>query len=578
MSLQVSEAFAQLKPYKERRFLPPNDINLADKDVVVAFYQQLLDRDIDSTAAFEQWILDRSELDAAVSQTSSMLYVAMTCHTDDSDKAQAYQHFIQDVAPAIKPLGHALNQCYLTFLEQFPLDAQRYEVYTRSVRASVDLFIEKNIALETQIDLLSQEYQSICGAMTVDFDGEERTLPQMSKYLYETNRDLRERAWRATAERRQQDQEKINDVFNQMVALRCDKAVNAGCDSFIEYQFKAYHRFDYGPQQCKQYHDVVEKIVVPVAREIAEHRRQLMNLEVLKPWDTLVDAQGLPPLKPFTKVDELIQGVEKMFYQTDQDLGQQFTQMRKSGLLDLASRKGKAPGGYQVAMSEARKPFIFMNAVGLDSDVNTLLHEGGHAFHALACAHDDLDDYRHAPMEFCEVASMAMELLAGQNNRVFYNETDAMRSRREHLEGIIQTLTWVATIDAFQFWIYEHPNHTNEERTQAWLSMQDRFGTGVVDWGGLESYKASAWHRQLHVFEVPFYYIEYAIAQLGALQIWITAKDDHTRALAGYKKGLALGGSRPLPELYAAAGIRFDFSEDMIKPLVHAVYEEWQEL
>jgi len=400
----------------------------------------------------------------------------------------------------------------------------------------------------------------------------------MGKYLLETDRSLRERAWRATATRRLKDKDKMEKIFESMFELRNTIAHNAGFSNFTDYQFKAYHRFDYSPQDCKKYHETVEKLIVPLNGKILNKRRQQMKLKSLRPWDTAVDASGEGPLVPFKDAQELVKRTASIFNKLDRDFGLQFQEMDSLGLLDLASRKGKAPGGYQNTLSEARKPFIFMNAVGIDDDVRTLLHESGHAFHALACADEAIVDYRSAPMEFCEVASMAMELLGGEYLSEFYAPPDLKRSNREHLEGIIQILAWVANIDAFQHWLYEHPKHSSRERQQAWDELFERFGGKFIDWRGLEEIKKYLWHRQLHIFEVPFYYIEYGIAQLGALQVWRNARRDPKKALSDYKKGLSLGGCRPVRELYRAAGISFDFSEGIIKPLVEAVSEEWEKL
>jgi oligoendopeptidase F len=564
--------FSALPTYQPRRFVPEG-VDLTDKDVVVELLTQLLQREIASADDLEHWLLDRSELEAAVDQAGSILYIRMTCQTDDAARSEAYKAFVQNVAPAIKPLGHRLNIKYLADRQRFPFDSARYEVFDRAVRASVEIFRDENVPIETDLAMLSQEYQAICGAMTVEFDGEERTLPQMAKYLQETDRPLRERAWRAITDRRLADTDKLELLFDRMLQLRGQVATNADFPSYREYRFAALHRFDYTPEDCIRYHAAVQQCVVPIWREIQLRRRETMGLDALRPWDTSVDPEGLEPLKPFEQAHELVAGIRQAFTGTDPDLGAQFAMMDDAGLLDLASRKGKAPGGYQSTLSEARKPFIFMNAVGLDRDVRTLLHEGGHAFHALAAADEPLVDYRHAPMEFCEVASMSMELLAGDHLSVFYDEADLRRSKREHLEDIIMILPWVATIDAFQHWLYTHPGHAPSDRRAAWLDISDRFSGGVVDWSGLDAAKAFAWHRQLHIFQVPFYYIEYGIAQLGALQLWVRAKTDPSAALAGYRKALALGGSRPLPELFDTAGLKFDFSLDTIAPLMDAVGE-----
>ena len=565
--------FDQLPKYQKRTFVP-EDTNLTNCDEVVALHNQLIERDIASVEDIKRWILDRSELESALDQAGSILYIRMTCKTDDPDRVEKYKGFIENIVPAIKPLEDQLNRKYIETQKKFPLEEDRYEIYTKEIRTDLELFVEANVELETKVDLLSQEYQSICGAMTVDFDGQERTLPEMGKYLLDPDRSLRERAWKASAKRRLNEKDKLDDLFDKMLAIRNTLATNAEFDNYCNYKFKALHRFDYTPQDCVAYHDSIERLVVPLWAQVLEKRKRQMNIDVLKPWDTAVDPLGRQPLKPFDDVKDLISGCKDVFHQIDNELGEQFTQMIECGLLDLQSRKGKAPGGYQSTLNESRKPFIFMNAVGIDSDVRTLLHEGGHAFHSLACSHDELLDYRHGPMEFNEVASMGMELLADPYLNVFYGDEDKIRSCSSHLEDILFTLIWVATIDAFQHWIYTNPTHNADQRRQQWLAIRKRFSGGVVDWSGLDEEHAYMWHRQLHIFEVPFYYIEYGIAQLGALQLWMNSKKDQAKALKQYRSALYLGGSKPLPELFATAGLNFDFSEKTISPLVEEVQKE----
>jgi oligoendopeptidase F len=565
--------FDCLVPYQKRRFVPEN-ADLTNLDEIRALYARLSGRDIYFSEELESWVLDRSELETALDQQAAILYIRMTCQTDDVSRAQSYKHYIEHIVPEIKPWDHRLNKKYLDALGRFSLNEDRYGIYSREIRTDLELFVEKNIGLQTELDLLSQDYQAICGAMTVEFDGQERTLPEMGKFLLEPDRVLRERAWRASAQRRLKEKTQLNSLFDSMARLRDKVAQNAGFDNFCQYRFKSLHRFDYSPRHCQEYHNSIEKLVVPLWNNILQRRKALLKVDVMRPWDTAVDPLGRPPLKPFTDIDELIGGCAKIFHGVDPELGDQFVGMVQAGLLDLASRKGKAPGGYQSTLNEARKPFIFMNAVGIDMDVRTLLHEGGHAFHALACSHDPLLNYRHGPMEFNEVASMGMELLAERYLNAFYNEADSRRSSITHLEDIIFTLVWVATVDAFQHWIYEHPRHNETQRRAKWLEIRKRFGEGVVDWSGLEEEHAHLWHRQLHIFEAPFYYIEYGIAQLGALQLWLNSKNDWGKAVSRYRQALSLGGSRPLPELFATAGLRFDFSDQTIAPLVKALQKE----
>jgi oligoendopeptidase F len=549
----------------------PESADLREQDQVVVFYQRLYEREIHSREALEEWLIDRSELEAAVDQAGTVLYIKMTAATDDLEAAKAYEDFISHVVPAVKPWEDQLNRQYHKWALRYPLDPRRYGVYDRRIQNDMELYREQNIPLDTNIQLLSQEYQKICGAMIVPFQGGEHTLPQMQKFLDAGDRHLREEAWRAAANRRLQDRDRLDEIYDEMLSLRNTMAVNAGFPSFIDFQFRNYHRFDYTPAECFEYHRTVEALVVPVWREIFKRRQQQMRLDRLRPWDLKVDPWGRPPLRPFCEVKTLISGVHDIFQRLDSSLGASFGELAQQGLLDLASRKGKAPGGYQSTLAEARLPFIFMNAVGVEDDVRTLLHESGHAFHALACVDDPVHVYRHAPMEFCEVASMGMELLAEDHLSVFYNNEDAQRSRQVHMEGIVHVLIWVAVVDAFQHWIYAHPKHSREERARAWLDIHWRFQGETVDWSGLEDERAALWHRQLHIFEVPFYYIEYGIAQLGALQLWLHAKQDPRNTLRQYRIALALGGSRTLPELFQAAGIPFDFSERTIVPLIREI-------
>lgn len=567
--------FEKIPPYQKRRFLP-EAVDLGQIAELKKYYEKLQNQPVQSLEDLELWIHNRSELEAALDQYSSILYIRMSCQTDNKEYASAYQRFIEEVVPAVKPWEDALNRKFLEDVKKYPLDEARYGLYVKALKVDAEMFVKENIPLQTKVELLSQEYQTICGAMTVQWEGEEKTLAQVGKFLYDNDRGVRERAWRLMAERRLKDKDKLDVIFNDMLKLRHQISLNAKCKNHCEYKFKVLHRFDYTPADCKQFHESAESLIIPLWHQILENRREKMGLDKLRPWDTSVDPLGLSVLKPFEDIQELINKCQQIFYKIDPELGAQFEQVAGLGLLDLANRKGKAPGGYQAMLNECRKPFIFMNAVGLDSDVRTLLHEAGHAFHSLACSPDPLVHYRHGPMEFNEVASMAMEMLAGEFLDLFYNEDDFKRSYQTHLEDVVFTLVWVATIDCFQHWIYENPGHSLDERKEAWLSIRRRFGSEAVDWQGFDQEHAYLWHRQLHVFEYPFYYIEYAIAQLGALQLWINAKENWAKAVADYKKGLSYGGSKSLPELYAAAGIKFDFSAATIAPLMERVKKVMQ--
>jgi len=566
--------FDALPAHKPRRFVP-QEINLGDWNQIAPLFDQLEARaKACATAAnLEGWLVDWGELSAAIDEESSKRYIAMTCHTDNADAETAYLHFVEHVEPQLKPRQFKLAQSFVTHPVRPRLPKERYEVFNRDTQVQVELFRPENVPLETEEARLSQQYQKLSGSLTVQFQGEEKTLIQMGRYLEEPDRPLRQEAWELIANRRLQEAGRFEDIFDQLVRLRQQIAQNAGFANYRDYAFRKMGRFDYTPDDCVAFHQAVEQEVMPVLRKLQAERKRQLSVEPLRPWDLATDPLSRPPLRPFEQVDQMVSRTQEIFDRLDRDLAGGFQRMRDLRLLDLANRKGKAPGGYQQNLSEARVPFIFMNAVGIQRDVETLLHEGGHAFHALATRDEDLFAYRSAPIEFCEVASMSMELLGNEFLERFYAPPEANRARRTHLEGILTVLSWIATVDAFQHWIYTHAGHTRAERSEASLGLMDRFG-GDADWQGYDAARANLWHRQLHIFTHPFYYIEYGIAQLGALQVWANSKRNKSEALKHYKQALALGGSRPLPELFAAAGCRFEFSRKTIAPLVRLVGDE----
>lgn len=566
--------FGALAPFKPRRFVPA-DADLGQWDTLEPLFDRLDARAAASrtVADLEAWLLDVGELYAALDQESSCRYIAMTCHTDNADAEKDYLHFVENIEPRLKPRQFALAKAFLVHPLRGQLPQPRYRVLDRDLQLLVEMFREENVPLETEEAKLGQQYQKLSGGLTVQFRGEEKTLVQMGRFLEEPDRATRHEAWQLIAERRLQERDRIEGLFDDLRQLRVQMARNAGFANYRDYAFKARGRFDYGPAECEAFHDAIEQEIVPLLKEQQSRRRAQLGLASLRPWDLAVDPFNRPPLKPFETVEQLLERGQRVFDQVDDQLAADFRLMRDRNVLDLANRKGKAPGGYQCTLSEARSPFIFMNAVGMQRDVETLLHEAGHAFHALATKQEDLYAYRGAPIEFCEVASMSMELLGGDFIDAYYPPADARRARIKHLEGIVEVFPWIATVDAFQHWIYTHPEHTRAERAEAWVALLDRFG-GDVDWSGHETARQHSWHRQLHIFLHPFYYIEYGIAQLGALQVWANSKQDRRRAVADYRAGLALGNSRPLPELFARAGCRFDFSADTVRPLAKMLREE----
>jgi len=571
-------ALKKLKPASPRRFVPAR-ADLGDWKTLEPLFDKL-EASIQKArtlGAVESWLNDLSELGSAIDEEGAKRYVNMTCATDNPAIEKSYLEFIEKIDPRAKPRWHRLKELLLKNPTHKKLPKKRFEVFTRNIRNEVTIFSDKNVPLQVEESRFEQRYQKLMAAMTVQFEGKEQTLQQMGRYLEDPNRALRQAAWEKIAQRRAKDREKIENIYDSLLKLRERVAKNAGLKDYREYAFRAKNRFDYTPKHCYDFHKAVETVVVPAAVEIQKRRMRLLKIESLRPWDVSVDVRNRTALRPFKDAKELVEKCHRIFSKIDPALAKQYGLLRKHKLLDLDSRKGKAPGGYQCSLEESRLPFIFMNAVGLHRDVETMLHEAGHAFHAIEAREEPLLPYRQAPMEFCEVASMSMELLGAPHLTEFYSEADASRAQRTHLEGIIGLLPWIATIDAFQHWIYTHPRHTRKERTAFWLSLMKRFG-GIVDYSGYEDVLASIWHRQGHLFGSPFYYIEYGIAQLGALQMWLNAKKNTPAAIKSYREALALGGSRPLPDLFTAARIKFDFGPRTVKPLIEMVQRELREL
>ncbi len=556
----------------ERRFVPQK-IDLGDWDQIEPLFTSLRERTTASAEELERWLLDLSELTACLQEEGSRRHIAKTCHTDDEEIERRHLHFVTEIIPKMKPCLHAIEEKYLASEHRAALDRHRYLVHDRDVQNDITLYREENIPLQVEDSRLKSEHEKVTGAQTVEFRGQTQTMPQMNRFLEETNRTTREEAWCAMAARRLRDADTLSDMFDKMLDLRHRVAINAGFDNFRDYQHRYLARFDYTPADCVAFQQAVEAVVVPGARRLAEERTRLLAVETLRPWDLSVDPLGRPPLRPFETSDELIRGCRAVFEGVSPLLAEKFDVLSRNGLLDLDSRPAKAPGGYQSTLDEIRLPFIFMNAAGTNRDVFTLLHEGGHAFHALATRREPLLAYRQAPIEFCEVASMGMEMMALDTLENFYDAQSAQRARRMQLEMLYWIFPWVAQVDAFQHWLCTHPGHSRDDRRDAWLALDERFIPGV-DWSGHETWRGLRWQAQLHLFHVPFYYIEYGIAQLGAIQLWLSHRENPGRAIENYLSGLALGGSRPLPELFQAAGLTFDLGEKTMRTLFNAVEAE----
>jgi oligoendopeptidase F len=557
-----------------RKFLP-EQFNVTSWEVLKPYFNDLLQRSLNSLADLKKWFLDRSELESVISEDMAWRYIRMTCYTENKEYLKAYQDFIQNIQPEIAPVSDQLNKkaAASPFLDSLSKE-EGYDILIRNLKKEIEIFREENVPIFTEISTETQKYAQISGAMTVEIDGQEVTLQQASVLLMSPDRTKREEVYRKISERRLKDKTTLDELFSKLIGLRHQVAVNAGFKNFRDYMFKALGRFDYTPEDCFRFHEAIQHEVVPLLNEFAKERKESLKVDKLRPWDKAVDPESREALKPFTNGKELTEKTISVFSKLDKYLGECLMIMKSMGHLDLESRIGKAPGGYNYPLAEIGVPFIFMNATSTLRDMVTIMHEGGHAVHNFLTRELELNDFKSTPSEVAELASMSMELISMDHWDEFFNEADLKRAKREHLEDLIETLPWVATIDKFQHWIYENPNHSTEERRAAWNKIFDQFADTLTDWSGLESAKAYLWQKQLHLYEVPFYYIEYGMAQLGAIAVWRNFRTDRAKGLEGYRNALKLGYLRTIPEIYSAANIKFDFSRGYIKELMSFVRQE----
>ena len=536
------------------------------------YANDLLSRELNCSGCLETLIKDGSTLAEHVSEAGTLLSIAMTCDTESEVKRRAYLDFIENVQPKLSEFADAFNHRLAGHpaLDELP---PRHDLMIKGILTDIAIFREENIPLQVEEAKLETEHSTITGAMTVEFDGEERTFSQMALYFENTDRSIREAAWRTVVERMGQDSERLSGIYDELIRIRHQIALNAGFDDYRPYIFEAKHRYDYSIDDCLEFHDSIERVCVPMMHELQESRREALGVATLRPWDVGeksgggVDIHGRPPLAPFEDVERLISGCSNVFHGMSPELGGMFDMLRERNSLDLESRKGKAPGGYQANLEKTRIPFIFMNAAGTHDNLSTMLHEAGHAFHSCYSSNLELIGDRNPPIEFAEVASMSMELMSQPQWSEFYGDEDARRAKLEDLEKIVCFLPWMATIDAFQHWVYANPGHTHEERSEHWLELRRRFGP-KTDWSGFNELKETSWQSQLHLFQVPFYYIEYGIAQLGAIQLWQHHRRDSTDGLARYARAMKLGNTKPLPELFEAAGLDLGFDEGHVASLI----------
>ncbi len=527
----------------------------------------------------DAWLFSWSRLSETLGDYAKRLLIAITEDTADNERVERYERFMDTIFPNAMARHQALK---LKLLES-RLIPPGMEIPIRNFAAEADLFREENLPLLAAEKKLTRQYDQIVGAETVDWDGKETTITGLRPVMQEADRAMRERAWRAGAERQLEDREQFNQLWQKLLALRLQIARNAGKSGYRAYSWQEHLRFAYSPEDVLHFDRAIEEVVVPAATRIYERRRERMGLDRLRPWDLDVDPLGRPPLRPFKNVDELKTGASNIFHRVHPQLGAYFDTMVAEDLLDLENRKNKAPGAYCESFDVIRRPFVFANSVGLQGDVQTVLHESGHAFHVFESAPLAYSFQLEVPTEFAEVASMGMELLASpylvRSTGGFYTPQQAARAHVEHLESNILFWPYMAVVDSFQHWAYENPTKSDDPRNcdAAWTELWQRFMPGV-DWSGLEAEMETGWQRKLHIFRIPFYYIEYGLAQLGAVQVWANSLKNPIGAVQSYRKALALGGTVTLPQLFEAAGARLSFDANTLGQAVNLMETTIQQM
>ena len=560
----------------QRNFLPPT-LSINTWQDLQGYYTDLLERKLNNEKDLEKFIQDHSELSAVVSEEMAWRYIKMTCDTKNKEILERYQYFVSEIEPQISPLENKLQKKLIECPYLGLLDQKKYFIYLRNVKKMLELFREENIPLQTQITNEAQKYGAISAEQFIEYNGETLTLQKAATFLKSNNREIRKEVYIKVQDAKEKDETKLNELFSELIRLRNQVALNAGFSNYRDYKFQELGRFDYSKEDCFKFHAAIKEHIVPLKKKIEQLRKQKLKIEDYRPWDTEVDVDNKEPLKPFTGGNELLEKTIHCFEQIHPYFAQCLRTMKEMKFLDLESRIGKAPGGYNYPLYESGVPFIFMNAVGSLRDVITMVHEGGHAIHSFLTSTLELTEFKNTPSEVAELASMSMELISMEHWNSFFSTTDELkRAKSEHLEKILKTLTWIASIDQFQHWIYENPTHSVKERYSKWNEIQTEFGSGEINYEGLESNISRSWQGQLHLYEVPFYYIEYGFAQLGAIALWKNYRANQQKSLELYVSALKLGYTKSIGEIYQTAGIQFDFSEKNIKELALFVKEEWE--
>ncbi len=562
-------------PERKKRIFVAENFEPSTWEAIEPYFKNLLEREIDSLEALHNWLKDWSEFDAVLGEYSRWVYVRTTIDTSDQKAQAELVNLYATIYPKMVVQNNLLDRKFVNnpFIGQ--LDQDVFYTTIRKVKKSLELFREENIPLNSEMQVKQTTYDQIAGAQSIHYKGTELTVQQAMVYLKSNDRSQREEVFNLIKKRKLQDVETLDNLFTELIQLRHKVAVNAGFNNYLEYRFEELGRFDYTPADCLQFHASIEEVLMPKVNELFEARRKELGLDVLKPWDKDVDTSGKEPLKPYNNTTELVEKTIECFNRLDPYFGERIEIMKRMNYLDLDSRLNKGTGGYNMGMPEIGVPFIFMNSANSEHDLVTMVHEGGHAIHTFLTRDLELNAFKDTTSEIAEVASMAMELMSMEHWDIFYkNPDDLNRARKTHLQYIFSLLTKTCLGDSFQFWLYTNPNHTVQQRRDKWVELNKRFTPANIDGTGNELYLETSYQSILHFYVVPFYYIEYAFAELGSLALWKNFKQNPDKTIADYKNALSLGYTKPIPVFYETAGVKFDFSKEYISSIVSFLTKE----
>jgi len=558
-------------------FLPSN-FSIIDWNTLEPFFIQLEAMPLNSEDELNRFLKFKTELEMAIDEDQAWRYIRFNVNTRDEEAKIAFEYFIDEVEPKVENWFNRIDR-YLADSSAKEIFELRHAVPARLLKKNLEIFREENLQIFAELQKQEQEYGAIISEIAIEINEKRYTLQQAAELLQENDRSFRELVYQKIFEKRVEKSEDLNDLLSELLRKRYKIANNSGYKNFRDYQHFNLGRFDYTVDDIQSFHNAIANEVNPIVDDIMQARKNALGVEKLKPWDLQVDVDGKKPIRPFPSNEVLIQKAIECFTAINPDFANIFSQLDKDKLLDLDSRFGKAPGGFNYPLHKSNRSFIFMNATGSMNDFETLMHEGGHAFHAHYYNHWPLIDYMNTPSEIAELASMSMELISMEHwDIVLTDSAELKRAKRKQLEGSIIVLAWIAAVDKFQHWLYKNPEHSHHERNLAWTNIYKEFSSHSIDWEGAEEAFVFAWQRQLHIFEMPFYYIEYAFAQLGAIAIWKNYRQNPKVTLDKYVKMMKLGYSKPLPELYKEAGIEFAFTSDYVAELMKFTKKELEKL